>query len=85
MGVENITITVHSYSPFMGVNYIANTGSVVQDIFTNTIEHFEVCATRFIEEKKTIYITYGSSKHDHYCSLLFTTYGSLLHSKYCSI
>ena len=29
-------------------------GSLVQDIFTNTIEHFEVCATTFIE--KTIYI-----------------------------
>ena len=57
MGVENITITVHSYSPFMGVNYIANTGSVVQDIFTNTIEHFEVCATRFIEKKK-LYISH---------------------------
>ena len=85
IGVENITITVHSYSQLMGVNYIANTGSVVQDIFTNTIEHFEVCATRFIEKKNNIYTTYGSSKHDHYRSLLFTTYGSSLHSKYSSI
>ena len=55
MGVQNITITVHSYSPWMGVHYIANTGSLIQDIFTNIIEHFENCATRFIE-KKTIYI-----------------------------
>ena len=31
MGVQNITITVHSYSPLMGVHYIANTGSLVQD------------------------------------------------------
>ena len=55
MGVQNITITVHSYSPLMGVHYIANTGSLVQDIFTNKIEHFEVCATRFIEKKRYIY------------------------------
>ena len=39
----------------MGVHYIGNTGSLVQDIFTNTIEHFEVCATIFIK-KKTIYV-----------------------------
>ena len=25
MGVQDITITVHSYSPLMGVHYIANT------------------------------------------------------------
>ena len=31
------------------------TGSLVQDIFTNTIEHFEVCATRFIEKKQYIH------------------------------
>ena len=31
IGVQNITITVHSYSPLMGVHYIANTGSLVQD------------------------------------------------------
>ena len=55
MGVQNITITVHSYSPLMGVHYIANTGSLVQDTFTNTIEHFEVCATRFIEKKRYMY------------------------------
>ena len=52
MGVQNITITVHSYSQLMGVHYIANTGSLVQDTSTDTIEHFEVYATRFIEKKK---------------------------------
>ena len=85
MGVQNITITVHSYSPRMGVHYIANTGSLIQDIFTNTIEPFENCATRFIEKKNNIYTTYGSSKHNYYRSLLLTTYGSSLHSKYCLI
>ena len=39
---------------------LITTGSLVQDIFTNTIEHFEVCATRFIEKYIYIYTTYGS-------------------------
>ena len=31
------------------------TGLLVQDIFTNTIEHSEVFATRFIEKKQYMY------------------------------
>ena len=40
------------YKKVYWVNH--TTGLLVQDIFTNTIEHFEVCPTRLIE--KTIYI-----------------------------
>ena len=53
-------------------------GSLVQDIFTNTTEHFEVCATRFIE--KTIYIPRMGVQNNYYLSLLFTTYGSSLYT-----
>ena len=38
MGVQNITVTVNSYSPLMGVHYIANT--VQPDSLISAFLHF---------------------------------------------
>ena len=54
MGFLNIVmwgVCTTQYRKVYSVNHM--TGLLVQDIFTNTIEHSEVFATRFIE-KKTI-------------------------------
>ena len=61
------------------------TGSLVQDIFTNTIEHFEL---KFVQPdlwKKTIYIPHMGVQNNYYHSLLFTAYGSSLYTCFLQV
>ena len=64
------------------VNY--TTFSLVQDIFTNTIKHFDVCVTRFME---IIHYRYGSSKRNFLIHHLDNTHSLLhyLHHLHCQI